>query len=335
MNHKLLSIFFLSAGLTGSALAEPATVTLDLTSPIEPMEYDAETGAWTETFNDDIYTVDSQLFSFIKYSFSNYMTWCGFTASNSADSSRRDDTFTYQYSNMAEGGIMLDEEGNILRDEFGAPVVSSSVPYLVGYVAEFLSINPTVVFNDGLDHQPIGLYLNNNSYPYYAIEYGDAFSRAFTNGDRFKVIITAIASDESRQTMEVDLASSENGDLTINRGWKYVDLTSLAPCNQIEFGMSSTDSSAWGSNTPTYFCLDKLTVEKESASGVNELTTGLLPRYDRLSATLHTGISGMAVVYDGAGNKIAVIDNDSADLSRFDKGIYVARNAAGSIKFVK
>ena len=66
-----------------------------------------------------------------------YKTWWGFTASNSTDNARKDDTLTFQFSNMAKGGIVLNEDGTVKTDDFGAPVTSAEMPYLVGYYGSY------------------------------------------------------------------------------------------------------------------------------------------------------------------------------------------------------
>ena len=44
--------------------------------------------------------------------------------------------------------------------------------------------------------------------------------------------------------------------------WQEVDLTSLGICTGLYFTMDSRDSGAYGMNTPSYFCIDKLVVKE-------------------------------------------------------------------------
>jgi hypothetical protein len=45
----------------------------------------------------------------------------------------------------------------------------------------------------------------------------------------------------------------------INR-WQRVDLSPLGNVNKIVFELTSTDNGEYGMNTPSYFCLDRLTI---------------------------------------------------------------------------
>ena len=103
------------------AYAQEKVTVLDLTNAGSVLEFDAETGAWTDTYNDDSESIESQCFSFVHSSMSDWQTWWGFTVSNSADNSKRDNFITYQFSNMAKGGIVLNEDGTVKLDEAGAP----------------------------------------------------------------------------------------------------------------------------------------------------------------------------------------------------------------------
>ena len=127
---KIFTLAILFAGLTANA-ADSNVITLDLAKATTALTFNAETGAWTGTYDDEETAIESQCFSFVKGSMSEYNTWWGFTASNSSDNTRKDDTLTFQFSNMAKGGIVLNEDGTVKTDDFGAPVVSAEVPYLV------------------------------------------------------------------------------------------------------------------------------------------------------------------------------------------------------------
>lgn len=334
------SLLFVSAMLacTLMANADDQVITLDLTKATTPLEFNAENGSWTGTYDDDEESLESQCFSFVHSSMGDYYTWWGFTASNSSDNTRPEDTLSFQWSNMAAGGIVLDENGEVKKDEFGAPVVSAEVPYIVAFYSAYMSKRPVdMVFNDGKIYEPQGVYLNLNSYAYYSIEYGDSFARAFTNGDDFTVTIHGVAEDETEKSIEVSLASYTNGDLTINRGWKYVDLTSLGAVNELYFTMNSTDSGAYGMNTPGYFCLDKLSVKAAAESAVasfEEDAKGAIS-YDRASKTVTVDNGAFAVVRNIAGQTLMSSDNGSLNISDLPAGVYVIKSGNKSLKIAK
>lgn len=337
MKSKILLIAAVACS-AAVASADDGIVTLDLTKALTPLEFDSTNGSWTGTYNDDEVTVDSQCFSFIKYSMGDYYTWWGCTASKSADNKRYDDVLAHQWSNMAAGGIALDENGNVKTDGFGAPVVSADVPYIVAFYNAYFSERPCdVVFNDGRSYEPQGVYVNLNSYAYYTIEFGDAICRPFTNGDRFTLTIHGVAADESEKTVSVNLASCTNGDLTINRGWKYVDLTGLGAVNELYFTLESTDSGVYGMNTPGYFCLDKLMVKPAAGAGVD----GICPdsdaaiTYDRVSKTVSIAGAGFAIIHNVAGQTVMAGEGPTFDISNLPAGVYIVKAGNRSLKIAR
>lgn len=235
------------------------------------------------------------------------------------------------------GGIALDGNGEVKLDSYGAPVVSADVPYLVAFYGFMMGARPVdMSFVDGKSYEAVGVYVNLNSYPYYSIEYGDSFSRAFTNGDKFTLTIHGVAPDETEKTVDVDLASYSNGDLTINRGWKYVDLSSLGVVNELYFTLDSTDSSAYGMNTPGYFCLDKLSVKSVDDSSVASIRSDdTRISYDSTAHVITLDGSDFAIVYDVAGNRQLVIEGSAANVSSLAPGVYIVKSGNSSLKFVK
>lgn len=331
--------FFLAAFFYAATInAESETITLDLTKSTTPLVFNASNGSWTGTYDDDAESIDSQVFSFVHASIADWNTWWGFTASNHADNARPANTLTQQWSNMAKGGIVLDENGEVKLDKFGAPVVSAEVPYLVAYYGFMMGERPVdMAFTDGKSYEVKSVYVNLNSYPYYSMEYGDSFARAFTNGDKFTLTIHGVSPDETEKRVDVDLASYSNGNLTINRGWKYVDLSPLGVVNELYFTLSSTDSGDYGMNTPAYFCLDKLCVKPVETSSVNSVLQDNRAHisYDRTSYVISLDGSDFAVVYDVAGNQIQTIEGDSGNVSSLSAGVYVVKSGNSSLKFVK
>lgn len=55
-------------------------ITLDLTKAATDLRFNEENGAWEGTYDDEEVTIDSQCFTFIHSSISDYATWWGFTA---------------------------------------------------------------------------------------------------------------------------------------------------------------------------------------------------------------------------------------------------------------
>ncbi len=331
--------FLLIATLVGGlhCAAQNDIIVLDLSKATTQLEFDSDRGCWTGTYDDDAESIESQCFSFVHNSIAEWMTWWGFTASNSADNSMRQNFITYQFSNMAKGGIALNDDGTIKTDEFGAPVVDAAMPYLVGFYSPYMSARPVdMTFNDGKAYEPVGVYVNLNSYTYYTIENGDSYARAFTNGDRFTLTIHGVTADDSEKTIDVTLASYDNGDLTITRGWRYVDLSDLGIVNEIYFTLKSTDSGSYGDNTPAYFCLDKLMVKPSSSSNINDIAASNTSiAYDRSTKTITVADADFTAVYDVSGRIVRTSSESEFSIESLPAGVYVVRAGSKSLKIAK
>lgn len=334
-------IFTLALALCSLSMANAADnddiITLDLTKAATEMTYNATTGQWNEIETNP--TIDSQCFSFLHVAHHDYgmLYWYGFTASNSADNTIKDDFLTYQYSNMAKGGIVLNEDGTVKTDKFGLPVTDASVPYILGYYEAYSEGHACdIIINDGKSYDAVGVYINLNSYAYYTFINGYSVARPFSNGDKYYVTIHGVSPEGNEKTIDVDLCTYTNGDLTINRGWKYVDLTSLGTVNEIYFTITTTDSGDWGPNTPMYFCLDKLMVKKNESSSAASLLAGSNKiSYDRANKIVTVGDAGFAAVYDVAGHMVMSSEAQSFSIDHLSSGVYVVKSGNNSLKIVK
>ncbi|MGM9804000.1 MAG: DUF4465 domain-containing protein [Muribaculaceae bacterium] len=332
---KKLFTLMAAAMLAAGVVAQ--NVTLDLSKATTELTFDSETGAWTETFNADKTVIESQSFVFKHNAYTAWSSWWGFTVSNSTNNEPRTDYYTYQYSNMAKGGILLNEDGTVKRDENGVIEVSADMPYLVAYYSSYEGDKSTVlVFADGLAHEVVGVYVNLNSYAYYDVINGDGYARALNqDNDKFTLTIHGVKDDKSEAEVEVTLASYNNGDLTINRGWKYVDLTSLGAVNEMYFTMDSSDSGTYGMNTPSYFCLDKLTINGQSSSIESVQQNGVNIAYDRAAQVVNFGEPTFAAIYNTNGQQVKAGEGSSISVSDLESGIYVVKAGSSAIKIAK
>lgn len=338
---KLKSTYFTMAAFVAIATASaPANaqndlIYLDLSKATTPLTFNETNGRWTDTYNDDETEIESQVFSIVHESMEDYNTWWGFTASNSVDNKYQSNTLIYQYSNMALGGILLDENGNIKKTSFGAPETGKEMPYLVGFAGFGKS---EITFNTGKLYEVVGAYVNLNSYTFYSLLYGDGFARAFTQGDELTLVIHGVDAEEIEKTVEVSMASFNNGDLTAAKGWKYVDLTPLGVVEEIYFTMKSTDSGQYGMNTPAYFCLDKLAVKEVSTVNVDSLNPesgNIQITYDRGAKTINLGKETFAAVYNSAGQMVKSGETSSISITDLPAGIYVVKAGNSRLKFAR
>lgn len=120
---------------------------------------------------------------------------------------------------------------------------------------------PYIYFMDGearvIDH----LYVTNTTYFLNCIKNGNNFSQPFAQGDISKLIV--IGMDENGTEAgrkEVVLAKDDNYTL---ESWEKVDISSFGKVLMVYFNITSTDSGAYGMNTPGYFAFDDVAVRFE------------------------------------------------------------------------
>lgn len=340
MKSKVLFSVAIATCVVASLNAQTANdgvITLDLSKATTSLTFDTSNGMWEGTYDDDETEIESQVFSFVHNSMGDYNTWWGFTASNSANNAKQTNTMTYQFSNMGVGGIVLNDDGTVKTNSYGAPVTSASMPYLVAFAMTGFSKHPAdMTFTTDKSYEVIGAYFNLNSYTYYSIEDGDSFARAFTNGDKFTLTVHGVSPEGDEKTVDVDLASYSNGNLTINRGWMYVDLSALGTVDQIWFSMTSTDSGAYGMNTPAYFCMDKLMVKESAQDAVADV---FMPKtkitYNRANHTVTVSGEPFAMVYDQAGRCVMSCDSNTFSIESLSAGVYIVRAGDAKIKIAR
>ena len=224
--------------------------------------------SWEETYTSNN-RIESQVFSFSHSSGWGGTYWDGFTMSNITDNSNHgpdsQNWVANQFGAMPRGGV------NGVGSNF-----------LVAYWGSWMEAGATSVtgtsahvsFNDNKTYKAVGTYVSNAPWPYYGILEGDGFARAFVQGDYFKLIATGYARDGVTVTATAehylaDFRSTNPTQWKNNNKWEWMDLSALGEVAYIRFSMESTDSGDYGINTATYFCLDKLTVEK-----VEDTSTG-------------------------------------------------------------
>ncbi len=319
------------------SLSAQDVITLDLSKATTKLEFNAETGAWTETYTNDATTIESQCFSLVHHANSEWLTWWGFTASNSYDNTRPENTLKFQFSNMAPGGIVLNEDGTVKMGDDDMPVTDKAMPYAVGYYSSYYADQPVqIAFNTGKSYEPVGAYFNLTSYPYYCLEFGDAYARAFHNGDKLTVTAHGVAADQTEKTVDFQLASYTNGNLTINRSWMYVDLSELGAVNEIYFTLTTTDVGEYGPNTPLYFAMDKLMVKEATSGALNMPSVGQATiSYDRAAHIVRISGADFAMITDVAGATLMSGDSAEFDISGLGAGIYIVRAGNSTLKIAR
>lgn len=313
---------------------------LDLLHPTYPASFNyIGNGYWDKTYNDIDYTYfTSQIFSFshlLEGPGSSWggAVWNGFTVCKSGDNENHNAQGwigNYEWGCMAGGGIMTDEQGNILKDENGDVRVQKGLPYLVGYwnymiepewwdlFGEWSLLDEPahclqIHLDNDKEYEAVGVYVNNHPWAYFSNLYGCAPARPLNQqGDIFKLIIHGLNPDlsESGKSVEYIMAIFENGQLTQNNKWKWVDLSALGAIGGLYCTMETTVANSMGPVAPMYFCMDKLQVKtKEPVTFVPVINIVNVP--DSTAAGVPLTLTG-TVIPENATNQTIIWSVESA-----------------------
>jgi hypothetical protein len=192
----------------------------------------------------------------------DFMVWNGWAYSNMSDVSTPG--FGNQYSAITGEGF--------------DPGASGGPNYAVSWVqTDFISAEPipTVIeVTDPEAKEVKGFYVTNSTYAALSMEFGDDFAKKFggesgDDPDWFMLYTWGYNDGNVTDTVKFYLADyrfEDNEQDYIIKTWEWVDLTSLGEVDSLKFKLGSTDTGAFGINTPTYFCMDNLTFSIESSS---------------------------------------------------------------------
>ena len=336
-------LFTLSAALLTAATMSADVVTLDLTASINPevVTYDEATHKWVETYNDDaayqwlVYGTAEDYFMLSHIangaSYGGYY-WDGFVPALGGDDTdfgvdetgesvgSSNDWISNAWGCMAGGGVLVDEDGEVVDNGDGTAQADPDAPYIVGYWGYYGSGNQTnqVMFQHAADEtfKPLGVYVCNSPWPYYGTVHGDGFARAFAEGDSFVLHAFGVHQDGTTTETTFTLIEYTGGELIAANDWTYFDLSSLGDVTSVYFTLVSTDTGYGGyNNTSNMFCMDKFQVEIDGDTGIQDATidrqaTG--KQYYNLSgqssSTPFDGVNIVVTTYsDGTTSTVKVI----------------------------
>ena len=262
-------IIYLLSSLSLSLIVSAQSITMNLNTAtdasFQPIDFATESGngfyditdVWDSTYNDGplsrfVYT-NKDTFALLHLPSENAwdgMSWEGFTISQV-------DTDTMNvFSCVAKGGVQ-----------------GEGTPYAIGYYSDYVSstlgyASNMILFNEV--YYPEYVYICQNSNTLEAISNGLTPANKFTEKDSLVLTISGI-DDEWKDTQQVVYFLALGREF--NQGWVKVDLSSIGATKGLSFRIRSTDVGQWGTNTPTYFALDKLTVSQQAITALPSLTT--------------------------------------------------------------
>jgi hypothetical protein len=236
MMWALTGIFFLSIQLADAEIVTFDDLTLDLETFYNGSDDAGEfttTGVMFNNFFDD--------------TFGPY--WEGFAYSNTTDTTTSG--FVNQYSAIT--GMGADASSN----------------YGVCYAEGFYGTLPTVTFADEVHLAEA--YITNTTYAFLAMQNGEAPAKKFggdtgNDPDYYKLTVTGKDMD-NLVTGEIDFYLADfrfedNSQDYIIDTWTAVDLSSLGQVKTLEFSVLSSDTGDFGINTPTYFAIDSIAIDR-------------------------------------------------------------------------
>ena len=138
--------------------------------------------------------------------------------------------------------------------------VNSNSYFTVNTGGDMWGIDTEITFEEGKAYFAKECYVTNSTYAYRAIkdhnDGGSGLVKEWTADDSFTLTITGYNGETETGQVEFKLADGFN----IVKTWEKVDLSSLGEVTTLHFALSSTDNNDYGMATPSYFCLDQLTV---------------------------------------------------------------------------
>ena len=117
--------------------------------------------------------------------------------------------------------------------------------------------NPSlkIALGNGHSFKPETIRLTNSAYAYYTMLRGSDFSAPFGKDSYLKINFIGVKDGQKTGTVVANLAL---GNVILDQ-WNTTELKSLGEVDYIYCQMESSDTGAWGMNTPAYFCFDDLT----------------------------------------------------------------------------
>lgn len=121
-----------------------------------------------------------------------------------------------------------------------------------------------------------GLYITNTTITYRSMQNGDPFAKNFggvsgNDPDYYRIKFTGwyngIPKIDTVTFYLADFRDANNANDYIVNSWEWVNLSILGQVDSLTYTLESTDTNAFGMNTPAYFCIDDL---QANGDGVEE-----------------------------------------------------------------
>jgi hypothetical protein len=257
----------------------------------------------------------------------------------------------FAYSNMTDS--VTSGVGNKYSAKAGEGA-SNSINYVVSQNGSSITINNPIF-------DVLQFHISNSTYAYNSMRDGDAFAKKFggvtgDDPDWFKVTIKAYGNSNFIDSLDFYLADfrfTDNSQDYIIKDWVYLNAIigdhqaqTLQIIDSIYFDLSSSDVGAWGMNTPSFFCLDNITLS--ASVSIQELAQNTFsffpnPTNNVLNIKSENAIEQLSIT-DMSGRTIKTINSNntkqtSIDVADLTSGIYFIQVFSNGVpqvqKFIK
>ncbi|MBI3235131.1 MAG: DUF4465 domain-containing protein [Bacteroidetes bacterium] len=233
---------------------------------------------------------------------------------------------------------------------------NASSNYAVAYYSAYTR-NPTIVLTGAAAGKTVsGCWINNSTYAYLDMVNGTpGVSKKFggatgNDPDFLKLSVSAFKGGmevlKKVDLMLADFTSADNSKDYILKNWTWLDLSVLGNIDSLQFSMTSSDTGAFGINTPTYFCMDNFNTTNTALSIGGELNNKNLYLYPNPTTQMIYfsvyGDDAMVNIYDLTGHMVKSnekLTSNVIDVSEFLSGVYIVQVLKNGVsyqtKFVK
>lgn len=156
---------------------------------------------------------------------------------------------SYAFTNNTEGNYSAVTKKGVNNDTY--VVVGAS-----GYTEVAIRFKNKNNTNENGTYSVKGLYITNSLFAYGSMKDGDGYYgelEKFGPEDSLKLTIYNLD-----KTKKVDAYLAEGTNILTS--WEWVDLTPLGETNGLKFELTTTKQNEYGPLTPSYFCLDGITL---------------------------------------------------------------------------
>lgn len=235
------------------SLPDYETHTLDLGDTKNPADtwstsYDYEGQTYVTNYFQTLLTDNSKIFEFDCVSSDAYGFGSDGFAFTNCTANNCPDFANYDYRAVSKIGV--NNNTYITAGAAGYKVGSNSNKEVAIRFKDNDNTNTTD------EYQVKGLFVTNCVYTYNSMKERSAIFNGldkFESSDSFKLIIYNL-----NKTQKVECSLAEGTNLLTT--WKWVDLTSLGETEGLKFELTTTKKDQYGPMTPTYFCLDGITL---------------------------------------------------------------------------